>query len=457
MDDGSYPVTSGHLVVRRGGARYVVKDMENKATGFANEALKNMLLLCDGTKTVDELVDEIAELYKEERPGVKERVNRTLDYLAAIGVLGVSDVPKPTSITVREQHLEWPLDTVYIETTNACNLECIHCYADAEGGLEKEMSTGELLGLIDTLADLGVLNVVLTGGEPMLRPDIFGLMEHIVKREMSFNLFTNAVLLDEKKVARLKELGPEMVAVSLDGGSAETYRKIRGSDTFDKVVESIRMLADAGLVVRINSTVYTDNIHEAEELLELSTGIGAHQITFDRFMDFGRGAAHTELMPPIDASRDIAFRLSKRTEQMMRGKRMELPSVSVDDHFQTKRDEAAPKYSSCGIGTSQLTIRANGDVVLCPVLSGGEHVAGNVLKESIKAIWEGSPVFAPLRNHTVEDIPECLECKYHDDCRGGCKARCLKLAGRFDAPDPWKCGYYKGLEDWAEHLKGQEP
>ena len=453
MNEKDYPTTSGHLVIRKGPSKYVVQDMETKSMGYANESIKDMLLMCDGKTTVDEIINKISIQYEEERESVKVKVERSLEYLEAIGIISINKDIKPAAIILREQKTKWPLDTVYFETTNACNLSCIHCYANAERGLENEMDLGQIKGLMDSLTDLGVLNIVLTGGEPLSHPDIFEIMEYIVEKDMNFHLFTNGVLLDDTKVNKLKKLNPGTVAVSLDGANADTYKVIRVANVFDKVVENIKLLIDAGIQVRINSMVHSGNINEVENLLRLSTNLGANQIIFDCFMEFGRGTEHADLMPPVETSRDIAFRLSAETEKMIEEGSFQIPEITTDEHFKTQKDSEEIIYSLCGVGTTQCTIRADGEVVLCPVLSGKEHSAGNVLAEDIKKTWDNSPAFSEIRKYTLDDIEECKDCKNKADCRGGCKAKCFSTSGKYNSPDIWKCEFYKGLDDWNNHLK----
>lgn len=386
-----------------------------------------MLQLCDGTKTVQEITDEISKKYKESKKEIEKKVIKSLEFLKDLNFLHTTDHPEYTPVIVRNTDLEWPLDMVYLEVTNECNLQCVHCYKEAGTSLGQELATKEWKLIIDELVDAGVITAAVTGGEPFVREDIFDILMYLYDNTIGINVFTNGILLDEKKVQKLQKMHPERVMVSIDGAIPKTHELIRGKNTFKKTVESIKMLIDNGIPVRTNTVIYTQNIDELNDLVDMLLDLGVQEIVFDQFMDTGRGTTHEELIPSLEMGKIVSEKVTDIEEKPQR--------------FTLKLGGDIPGstyFSFCGIGTSMVTIKANGNVVLCPVLSGPEETAGNVLNTPLKEIWSTNTLFQSFRDCNLDDMV-CGECPSKMECRGGCKARALHYYKDVCMPDPWMC------------------
>ncbi|MFH1101872.1 MAG: radical SAM protein [Methanobacteriota archaeon] len=440
-----YPVISPNLIMKYGAfntSRYFVKDLKTKRFGTANNDAYILFLLCDGTRSVEEIVNVVAEKYETAVSDVDFKVRKTLDYYENMGFLsyGGSLVSSPVHPIVRTNSMPWSLDTVYLEVTHACNVRCIHCYTNAGDRLSHELSTKQFFDIIDQLAGLGVLFINVTGGEPLMRRDVFEIMEHVVDNHLFLNVFTNGVLLDKERVERLRMLDPECVAVSIDGATVRTHDRIRGVPCFDMVLQNIRLLVDAKVRVRTNTCVYTENVGEIGELVDLLRGMGVGQILLDTFVGVGRGSSHAELQLSPTVAADITRVIAEKNKSFIdAGKKVPELTFSETPVASEFRSTGDKKYSYCGVGTSSCTIRPNGDMVLCPMLSEDKYCAGNVLDTSIEKLWVDSSVFEPLRNHSVEDIIECKACEQRVSCAGGCKAKALFFNGKFCSRDLWMC------------------
>lgn len=427
LKDHVYPVTSGHLVIKKRGDINLVKDVKTGVKGRANDDSRELLLLCDGTRTVEEIVEEVAAEYQESKKDIKKKVKKSLEFLEDLRFLSTVEEPVYTPLIIRDADMAWPLDIVYLEVTNKCNLHCVHCYKGAGDALPEELDTKDWFTLVDDLRELGVLTVAVTGGEPLLREDIFDILQYIHKNSLSIALFTNGTLITEEVIAALTPLDVERVVVSIDG-TKETHEKIRGKNTFDKTVKSINQLIQHGFKVRSNTVIYTHNIHEIGNVIKMLLDYGVYEMIFDRFMDTGRGK-DTNLIPPLEMGAAVAEQCKNSEEK--EPQRFELT-------FTSTVGEPDDYYSFCGIGTSMCTITANGNVVLCPVLSSPDYTAGNVKNASLKELWLNSEVFQPFRECTLDDIM-CGTCPHKAECRGGCKARALQIYKKVCMPDPWMC------------------
>lgn len=438
-----YPVTSGHLVVKYGAyntKRYFIRDVKTKKSGFANEDLVNLLVLCNGTKSFQNIVRSITRKYTEPKEVIEEKVRNSLGYLRKMGYIRFGNKPALKSIVVRKSKTKWSLDNVYIETTHLCNLSCIHCYNESGPGYCKELDTKAMFRLINSLAKLGVLEIVFTGGEPLVRKDIFELMKHAKEKNIEFSLFTNGTLLDEQRVRKLKRLGPKMVAVSLDSANPVAHDKIRGRGSFSKTMRGIRSLIRNGMPVRTNTTLFkglNDSQTQIERLVRLLTRMGVKQVVIGNFLAYGRGRGQKELAPPLSVARRVKCTFVK----VLRKGKGETPALQFSDDFM-EMEHRRSVGSICGIGTYSCMVRANGDVVLCPVLSGKEHRAGNILEKDMKNIWSHSRVFAQFRTQGIGSIKKCRNCPQKNECFGGCKARSLMYNKKFNSPDLWACASY---------------
>ena len=428
MNDSDYPVTSGKVIIKKRGEKYVIKDIKTGTQGKANEDLRDLLLLCDGTRTVEEVAEKLSSNFEESFKEVKKKMVKSLEFLEDLHFLHVQETPGLVPLLVRDADLEWPLDLAYLEVTNWCNLRCIHCYKKAGESLNEEMSTQEWFSIIDELKELGVMTVAVTGGEPFMREDIFDILEYAVTQCIGVNIFTNGTLITEEVVHALKSINPEKIMVSIDG-TKQPHEKIRGKNTFDKTVKGIHLLTENGVKVRSNTVIYTENVNDLESVIQLLLDLGVQEMILDRLINTGRGKEFEHLIPPLEIGEVVAQKC--KTFEEKAPQRFELK-------FTGDTVEGETPYSFCGIGTSMVTVKANGDVALCPVLGSPECTAGNVKDSSIKELWEKSEIFQPFRDCNLDDMV-CKTCSYSGECRGGCKARAFQHYGKVCMPDPWMC------------------
>lgn len=436
MNETLYPTTSGHVVIKKSGDFYTVIDVRKGIRGAANQDLRDLLILCDGTRTVKEIRGELSRNYKESQKDVTKKMIKSIEFLEDLHFLEMKDSSLHVPLTIRDADMKWPLDIVYLEVTNTCNLNCIHCYKEAGSPFHDELSTQEWLHIIDQLKEMGVIELCITGGEPLTRDDIFSILKYGADNTMELKLFTNGTLLSEESVRMLKDIGVGEIMVSIDGATKETHERIRGKNTFEKTIEAISLLTEAGMRVRSNTTLHIHNVSELDALVSMLLDLKVQNMVFDSFMSTGRGRYHEDMIPPMDIGKMIAetFRKFKRKSP-----------GTFELKFTSDVQNPDPSFSFCGIGTSMCTIKANGDVCLCPVLGDPEYTAGNIRLSPLRDLWLESDIFLPFRTCKVDDM-QCRTCPGKFECRGGCKARVIQFYGKPCMPDPWMC-IIKG-QDW---------
>lgn len=436
MNETLYPTTSGHVVIKKSGDFHIIKDVKKGIRGAANQDLRDLLILCDGTRTIKEILGELSRNYREPQKNVKKKMIKSIEFLEDLHFLELKDSPLHVPLIIRDTNMKWPLDIVYLEVTNTCNLNCIHCYKEAGSPFHDELSTQEWLAIIDQLKEMGVVELCITGGEPLTRDDIFSILKYGADNTLETKLFTNGILLDEESVHMLKDIGVGEIMVSIDGATKETHEMIRGKNTFDKTIAAISLLTEAGMRVRSNTTLHIHNVSELDALVSMLLDLKVQNMVFDSFMNSGRGKYHEDMIPPMDIGKIIreTFGKSKRKNP-----------GTFELKFTSDIQNQDPSFSFCGIGTSMCTIKANGDVCLCPVLSDPEYTAGNIRCSPLRDMWLESDIFLPFRTCKVDDM-QCRTCQAKFECRGGCKARVIQFYGKPCMPDPWMC-VIRG-QDW---------
>jgi MoaA/NifB/PqqE/SkfB family radical SAM enzyme len=190
--------------------------------------------------------------------------------------------------TAQSEELAAPLYVAW-QITNECNLACLHCIEESGPGkaFKDELSREQVLDVIDQLMEHEVPYLSFSGGEPMLHPHFFEMVERVTSRGSQLKIETNGHYLSPENCARLKDLEVKAVQVSLDGATSATFGRMRVRGEFDKTVEGIRNLAKAGVPIEVNFSPAAFNIHEAARIVDLAHELGACSFYSGRTMFTG--------------------------------------------------------------------------------------------------------------------------------------------------------------------------
>lgn len=328
----------------------------------------------------------------------------------------------------------FPLRMVAWELTRNCNLACVHCRASADTGPHAgELSTEECRGIIDDILSFSEPTVILTGGEPLLRPDIFEIIEYGNGKGLRMVIAINGTLLDMEKARRLRDSGIKRVSLSIDGKDREGHDSFRGVEgSFDTVVKASRTLGDAGLPFQINTTVTALNVEELGDIYKLTKSLGAAAWHIFLLVPVGRGTGLKGYELSAGAYEDVLhmlYGMEKRNEIEMK--------VTCAPHYYriVKEGGDTPKSAGCLAGKSFMFISHRGVVQPCGYL---EIACGDVRRDGVKKIWEGSDVFRRLRDLSSYR-GKCGGCRFLHIC-GGCRARAYEATGDYLEEEPL-CSY----------------
>lgn len=329
---------------------------------------------------------------------------------------------------------------VALNLTKRCNLKCAHCYLDATtraGGGSDELSTEECYRVIDQIAEVnrGCL-LVITGGEPLVRPDILDIARHAVGSGFMVVFGTNGMLIHDHVARQLVEIGVMGVGISIDSLNPDTHNAFRGvPGAWEAAVAGIEACKRNGLQFQIHFSAQPMNYKELPEVIEWAHQLGARVLNVFFMVCTGRGEELTDITPG-QYEEVLTFLV---------GAQSQYPDMLVRarcaPHFKRlayEQDPASPLTKAqgymgggCLAGTNYARVTPNGDVTPCPYMP---LSAGNIRNTSFVDLWEKSDIFDSFRYPKLKG--KCGDCEYSDIC-GGCRARPYVDHGDWMDEDQW--------------------
>ena len=280
--------------------------------------------------------------------------------------------------------------------------------------------------IVDDLHDLGVFYVNIGGGEPMLRPDFFEVVEYCVSRGVGVKFSTNGGLMTAEKAQRLASMDYVDVQISLDGIDEVTNDAVRGSGSHAKARRAMDHLRDADFgQFKISVVMTRDNIEQLDGFEQLAEHYGA-ELRLTRFRPSGRGAESWNALHPTQTQQRTLYTWL-----------LERPHVLTGDSFfhLSALGEALPGLNLCGAGRVVCLIDPVGDVYACPFVLHDDFKAGSVRDAGgFGEVWTNSTLFAGLRE--PQSAGACASCGAYDACQGGCMATKFFTGLPLDGPDP---------------------
>ena len=333
------------------------------------------------------------------------------------------------------------------ETTRRCNLACKHCRAVAEDHpYENELDTKASFKLLEQIKEVGNPIIILTGGEPLLRNDIFDIAAYGTKLGLRMVMAPNGTLITEDSAKKMKESGIKRISISLDGSTPETHDDFRGiKNAFEKSIQGIEIAKQAGIEFQINTTITKTNLDQIPKILELAENLGAVAHHIFLLVPTGRGKY---IVDSEISSREYEETLNWFYDQSQKTS-LQLKATCAPHYYRILRQRAredGKKVSfeshgldavtrGCLAGTGFCFISHVGRVQTCGFL---DVECGNITKQTFKDIWENSQVFNKLRDfNNLEG--KCGICEFKQVC-GGCRARAYEATGSYQAQEPL-CSY----------------
>jgi pyrroloquinoline quinone biosynthesis protein E len=414
-----------------------------------NETAGAVLRRCDGSRSVDEIA---ADLTREYAGASSPDVLALLDGLVARRLLTAGPpggdpplspareavppapeaapaAPQVAPAAAADRPDPVPLGLL-AELTYRCPLRCPYCSNPENlGSYRGELSTEHWCRVLDEARELGVLQVHLSGGEPLLRRDLAELVAHAHRLGMYTGLVTSGVPLTESRFAALVQAGLDHVQLSVQDDAAATADAIAGVRAHERKLAAAAMVTGHGLPLTINAVLHRGNIGHVAGLTELAGRMGADRLELANTQYYGWARRNWAALLPTRAQVEAA----EHDVQLARGRlgrAMEIVYV-VADYYEDR-----PKPCMYGWGIRQLIIAPNGDALPCPSAAQIPDLGvANVCDEPLGAIWYSSPAFNRFRG--TDWMPEpCRSCPRKEIDFGGCRCQAYQLTGDPAVTDP---------------------
>ncbi|WP_026883023.1 radical SAM/SPASM domain-containing protein [Clostridium akagii] len=330
-----------------------------------------------------------------------------------------------------------------INVTRNCNLNCKHCYADANNDklvVNDTMDINTVKKAVDIVIDCSTdkpAKVLLSGGEPFIRNDIIQILEYIHEKGGVPYVNTNSLLIREDQMDKLCKYEAELL-VSLDGATKETHEFIRGKNTYDRTIEQVTKLKAHNVITKLSITIHKLNLCELEAFINLAIKLNVDQIAVNPINILSRACELNLPRVNMKNFHDELARISKISK----------------DHFkyvsQTEFVNVASllllnyKFYYCGVGAASLVIDYNGDLYPCYNTMQPELKLGNIKKDNILDIWKYSSKLKELRKLDINDFSElCRKCSVKYYCGGACRGEAYFHNKAFKS----KCPYCEDMKE----------
>lgn len=308
------------------------------------------------------------------------------------------------------------------ETTAACNLSCRYCRGCATPAPEPdELNTKEALAFLDSIAPLQPM-LILSGGEPLLRPDIFQITRYAVASGMRVSLASNGTRITPEVADEIAASGVNRVSISLDGASAEKHDLSRGPGSFQAALEGVENLRGK-VDFQINFTITRKNELEVSNIFDLAEKVGAKALHFFFLVPTGRGQEEDLITP--ERQEELLMQIDRES-----ARQMEVQVTCAPQYARLAQQGKGRRKGGCLAGKSFVFVSRKGDVYPCgyfPLL------VGNIREKNFIEIWENSAELRALREQNLKG--KCGRCSFSRSC-GGCRARAYAKTGDYLGPDP---------------------
>ena len=369
----------------------------------------------------------------------------------------MQEIANPTPLGIKRNP---PGPVVIWNLIRRCNLTCQHCYSiSADKDFPGELNTDEVFTVMDDLKAFHVPVLILSGGEPLLRPDIFDISRRAKTMGFYVGLSSNGTLITEDNIAAIADIGFDYVGVSLDGIEATHDKFRRKQGAFKESLHGIKLCRDAGIKVGVRFTLTQDNAHDLPKLLQLAEDEGIDKFYLSHLNYAGRGninRKHDAVMETTRNAMDLLFDTCWNDIQQGRHREFVTGNNDADGvylllwvrknhpHLEAHIRAKLAQWGGNSSGVNVANIDNVG--VVHPDTFWWHHPLGNVKDRPFSEIWQDTsdPLMAGLKASPRRIKGRCGDCQYFDICGGNTRVRAQQLTG-----DPWQ-------EDPACYLTDEE-
>jgi pyrroloquinoline quinone biosynthesis protein E len=315
------------------------------------------------------------------------------------------------------------------ELTYSCPLSCPYCSNPLNlADFRDELTTAEWQRVLAEAQELGVLQLHLSGGEPLLRRDLVEIVNSAHELGLYTNLITSALGLSRRRAEQLKAAGLDHVQISIQADEPAASDRIAGTPSFERKIEAARMAKELGWPLTVNVVLHRHNIDRVAEILRLAEELAADRIELANTQYYGWALRNRDALLPSKAQLE-------RAETVVRAARVRLAGQTDVIYVLPDYYSQYPKPCMGGWGKRQLTVAPNGDALPCPAAHALPLPRASVREESLAWIWTESPLFQRFRGTDWMPDP-CRSCPRREIDFGGCRCQAFQLTGDAARTDP---------------------
>ncbi|MBU4501214.1 MAG: radical SAM protein [Nanoarchaeota archaeon] len=377
-----------------------------------DEFQAELLSKCDGTVTVSDVINKLCKEKGVSKEKTTQNVCSYLENALWKEVITMSDTAQPSKITITGSKKFYIPVHMAIEVTTKCNLKCKHCYRESGPWEDKILNIKSFLPILSKLHSCGLRIVEITGGEPMLNPGIFDLIDFCVSHFETTALLTNGHFVDEKVVEKLRpycESKKLCVSITIDSSTPKFHDDFRDmSGSWEKATKAVKMFSEIGTILRVVMNVVPGNMDDVENTVLLVKELGATGIGINMVTPLGRGTGIDWSKVPKE--KGAAF-MENYTELMDKYKEFVI-------QFPEKiKEEYTKGTTSCGAGYRSVALGPTGIVRPCVTMAEGVLDMGNIFENSIENIF-ANPLIEilqktkPPREETCDGCEAALFCRF---------------------------------------------
>ncbi|WAC04864.1 MAG: radical SAM protein [Methanoregula sp.] len=350
-----------------------------------------------------------------------------------------------------------PRPVVFWNITDRCNLSCEHCYSRSgpDRDVAGELTTAEAIAFIDDMAGFEIPLILFTGGEPLLRHDIWELAGHAAANGIKTALSTNGTLITAENARKIKESGIEYAGISLDGATAETHDRFRNAPgAFDRTIAAFARCREAGVRCGVRVTLTKENFGELNDLIDLSRSLGASRFCLYWLVPSGRGSDSYSRIQLGSHEVTEALSLLYRKAQEIPPDEMEFLTVDAPQDcihlLKSMERDGSPDLEDaknllkslkggCSAGNRAANVDPRGNVYPCQFARLPVFFIGNIRTRPFSVLWTdvSNPILSRFRDKTGDIGGKCRTCGYFNLCGGGCRVRAFAATGDVSAGDPF--------------------
>lgn len=328
------------------------------------------------------------------------------------------------------------LRELYVEVTNYCLQSCVHCSSCAGPHVSETIPLEDLKRLIDEGIASGLECFTISGGEPLLYPQLSELMSHIKMNNLKLNLYTCGVMkssdgmltyINGETMDVLLKNRPDKIIFSLQGGSKEIHERITGiSGSFELTIESIRSVINRGFDVELHFVPMSINLHDLGNVIAIASSMGISRVSILRLVPQGR------VIDDIIISPSDGVKLKEEIDNL----RQEYPEVSIRLGAPFSCVNLAG--NTCSAAKNKLLISATGEIFPCEAFKSLRGTRPKFYSAPIADLWQNDTLLNQIRALEDSGISKCDSCNYYSLCNGGCPGQRMLANGDISiGPDPW--------------------